>query len=61
MGELVELSKISHFMVKQHRLQPLYKCTHVGEERITRGQMRALTTITGARVFSVVKEGGQSL
>lgn len=30
-AELVKLSKISQFTVKQHCLQPLYKCTHVGE------------------------------
>lgn len=34
MGELVKLSKISQFTAKRHCLQPLYKCTHVGEEEL---------------------------
>lgn len=34
MGELVKLSKISQFTAKQQCLQPLYKCTHVGEKEL---------------------------
>lgn len=31
---MVKLSKISQFTAKRHCLQPLYKCTHVGEEEL---------------------------